>query len=86
MENLCQILLTTVTLIKKISLYKMSYFSEPYARTYKIEIELDLSNYATKSDLKNATGVDTSQFAKKADLVSLKLSADLNKLSDLVKK
>ena len=27
-------------------------------------MELDLSKYATKSDLKNATGVDTSQFAK----------------------
>ena len=31
-----------------------------------------LSNYTTKSDLKNATGVDTSDFAKKTDLVNLK--------------
>ena len=31
-----------------------------------------------KSDLKNATGVDTSQFAKKADLASLK--SDVEKL------
>ena len=31
----------------------------------KIEVGLDFSNYATKSDLKNATGVNTSQFAKK---------------------
>ena len=31
----------------------------------KIEIELDLSNYVTKSDLKIATGVNTSDFAKK---------------------
>ena len=29
------------------------------------KIELDLSNYATKSDVKNATGVDASKFAKK---------------------
>ena len=31
-----------------------------------MKVELDLSNYATKTDLKNATGVDTSQFAKKS--------------------
>ena len=41
----------------------MSYFP-PYSKN-KIGVELDLSNYATKSDLKNATVVDTSQFAKK---------------------
>ena len=35
-----------------------------------VKVELDLSNYATKADLKNATGVDTSKFAKKADLAS----------------
>ena len=33
-------------------------------------------NYATKSDLKNATGVDTSHFAKKDDLVNLKSEVD----------
>ena len=37
-----------------------------------------MSNYATKSDLKNATVVDTSDFAKKADLASLK--SEVNKL------
>ena len=44
----------------------------------KIEIELDLSNYVTKSDLKNAAAVDISDFAKKkkADLVSLKSDVD----------
>ena len=30
----------------------------------KIKVELDLSNYATKTDLKKATGVDTSSFVK----------------------
>ena len=30
-----------------------------------MKVELDLCNYATKSDLKNATGVDTSDFSKK---------------------
>ena len=33
-----------------------------------MKVELDLSNYATKTDLQNATGVDTSDFAKKTDL------------------
>ena len=37
-----------------------------------MKVELDLSNYATKSNLKNATGVDTSKFAKKVNLASLK--------------
>ena len=32
--------------------------------------------YAAKPDLKNTTGVDTSNFAKKSDLVSLKLDVD----------
>ena len=31
----------------------------------KVEVELDLSNYATKADLKSAICVDTSKFAKK---------------------
>ena len=30
-----------------------------------MKVELDLSNYATKPDLENAAGVDTSDFAKK---------------------
>ena len=41
-----------------------------------VEVELGLSNYATKADLKNATGVDTSKFAKKADLASWKSKFD----------
>ena len=41
-----------------------------------MEVELELSNYATKGDLKNATGVDTSKFAKKNDLASLKSNVD----------
>ena len=39
-------------------------------------VELDLSNYATKTDWKKATGIDTSNFAKKDDLRNLKSSAD----------
>ena len=43
-----------------------------------MKVELDLSNYATKTNLKNVTGVDTSKFAKKIDLNNLK--SDLDKL------
>ena len=38
--------------------------------------ELDLPNYATKADLKNAIGVDTSDFAKRTDLANLKSDVD----------
>ena len=41
------------------------YFPEPKYLGGRVKVELDLSNYATKADLKNATGVDTSSFAKK---------------------
>ena len=37
-----------------------------------MKLELDLSNYVTKTDFKNATGVDASQFAKKVDLANIK--------------
>ena len=36
----------------------------------KINVKVDLSNYATKADLKNATGIDTSNFALKSNLAS----------------
>ena len=48
----------------------------------KIKVEIDLSNYATKSDLKKVAGVDTSDFANKADLTRLKSNfhkLDINK-------
>ena len=37
---------------------------------------MDLSNYATKADLKNATGVDASSLPKKTDLANLKSNVD----------
>ena len=52
------------------------YFPEPKSSGGKVKVELDLSNYATKADLKNATGVDTSKFAKKVDLTNLKSDVD----------
>ena len=42
----------------------------------KVKVELNLSNYATKTELKNATGTDTSSFAKNIDLASLKSDVD----------
>ena len=45
-------ILLTIGVIKKISLYKISYFQEPYTRSKsKIEAELDLSIYATKPSI-----------------------------------
>ena len=40
------------------------------------KVELDLPNYATKSDLKSATDIDTSKFAKKTDLAGPKSHVD----------
>ena len=37
-----------------------------------MKVELDLSNYATKADFKNVTGVDTSDLSKNTDLANLK--------------
>ena len=54
----------------------MNFFPEPKYLGEKVKVELDLSSYATKADLKNATGVDTSRFAKKVGLANLKSNAD----------
>ena len=55
-------------LIKKI-LYKMSqFFPKPYDRFGKnIKFKLDLSYYATKADIKGATGIDLSNLALKSN-------------------
>ena len=75
------------------------YFPKPL-RSFggNINVKADLSNYATKTDLKNVTHVDTSNFALKTNLASLKtevdkldidklapVPVDLSKLSDVVK-
>ena len=51
------------------------YFPEPNSSEGRVKVELDLPN-ATKADLKNATGVDTSKFARKVDLANLKSNVD----------
>ena len=43
------------------------YFPEPKSFGERVKVELELSNYAVKADLKNATGFDTSKFSKKVD-------------------
>ena len=50
----------------------MSYFPPDSHSKKKIEVELDLSNYATKSELKNVIGFDTSEFDEKTYLAKLK--------------
>ena len=93
-----------VGLIKKtycnFIIQKMSqYFLKPYELFGRdINIKVDLSNYPTKTNLKNVTHVDTSSFALKTNLVSLEtevdkldidklepVPVDLSKLSDVVK-
>ena len=49
----------------------------------RVKVELQLSNYATKVDLKNAASVDTSKFGKNVDLANLKsnlVKLDIDKL------
>ena len=75
------------------------YFPKPF-RSFRgnINVKVDLSIYVTKTDLKNVTHVDTSNFALKTNLASLKTEVDkldidklvpipvnLSKLSDVVK-
>ena len=75
------------------------YFPKPF-RSFgrKINVKVDLSNYATKVDIKNIWHIDASSFALKTNLASLKTEVDkldidklgpilayLNKLSDVVK-
>ena len=52
------------------------YFPAPEFLIGTVKVALDLSNYATKTDFRNAAGVDTSFFAKKADLANLESDVD----------
>ena len=49
----------------------MSHFAEPVYSKNNTKVELDLSNYVTKFELKNTAGVDTSNFAKGSDLATV---------------
>ena len=75
------------------------YFPKPYEPFGgDINVKVDLSNYATKADIKNISHVDTSGFAWKTNLANLKtefdkldinklmpVPVDLSELSDVVK-
>ena len=52
------------------------YFPTPSSHKENIKIEIDLSNYATKKDINNITHVDTSNFALKTKLSTLKTEVD----------
>ena len=55
---------------------------EPFAGD--INIQVDLSNYSTRADLKNATGIDTSKLAVKSELANLKDEADKLDIDKLI--
>ena len=77
----------------------MSQYFPPYRSSGRnIKVELDLSSYATKTDLENMAHVNASSFASKINLPSIKaevdkldidkltpVSNDLAKLSNVVK-
>ena len=86
--------------LTKKTLYKMSqYFAKPYEPFGgDINVKVYLSNYATKTDAKNITHVDTSAFPLKTNLANLKTEfdkldidklllvlVDLSKLNNIVK-
>ena len=78
---------------------KSQYFPKPFKSFGgNINVKVDLSDYTTKPDLKIVTHVDTSRFALKTNLASLKtevdkidldklapVPVDLSKLSNVVK-
>ena len=79
-----------------IQYFPKPYFPQPFGGD--INVKVDLSNYATKTHLKNISHVDVSSFALKSNLASLKtevgklgidklrpVSNDLAKLNNVVK-
>ena len=56
--------------------YKMSYYPPYKSSINNVKVELDLTNYATKTDLKNVTHVYLSSFASKTNLAALKTEVD----------
>ena len=76
------------------------YFPKPFNSHFgdSTKVEIDLSNYATKADIKNILHIDNSSFALKTNLAHLKtevykldidnlvpIPLDLSKLSNVVK-
>ena len=63
--------------------YKMSYYPSYKSSSNNIKVELDLTNYATKTNLKNITPVNVSSFASKTNLAALKTEVDKKDLDKL---
>ena len=61
------------------------YFPKPF-RSFRgnINVKVDISIYVTKTDLKNVTHVDTSNFALQTNLASLKTEVDKSDIDKLV--
>ena len=92
------IILLIVGLIKGPCIKMSQHFPIPSNHKENIKVEIDLSNYATKKDINDITHVDTSNFALKTNLSSLKtevdkldsgklatVPVDLSKLNNVVK-
>ena len=54
----------------------MSYYQPYKSSSNNVKVELDLTNYATKDDVKNITHVDVSSYATKTNLAALKTEVD----------
>ena len=54
----------------------MSYYPPYKSSSNNVKVELDLTNYATKTDLKNIAHVGVSSFASKTNLAALKTKVD----------
>ena len=54
----------------------MSYYPPYKSSSNNIKVKLDLTNYATKDDVKNITHVDVSSFASETNLAALKTEVD----------
>ena len=99
-KTLCDSIVRVSKTLVAFQRIKMSkYFPKPF-RSFgrNINVKVDLSNYATKADIKNISHVDTSSFALKSNLANLKtevnkldinklapVPTDLSKLSNVVK-
>ena len=62
------------------------YFPKPFNSHFgdSIKDKVDVSNYATKRDIKNISHVDTSGFAIKTNLANLKTEVDKLTIDKLV--
>ena len=60
------------------------YFPKPQSHEENIKVKIDLSNYATKEDIKNITHIDTSSLTFEAGLSHLKTEVDKLDIDKLV--